>query len=197
MKKNDGRFKKGEHRSPSTEFKPGEHWREPKPFWNRDWLYHEYIELGRSSQEIADQFDCNQNNILYFLDKFDIPRRTISETRSIKHWGQSGKDNPMYGKKGILNPNWKGGLTPFRQYIYTTQDWKKFSKAVRTRDKVCRLCGGSEKLEIHHIDPVSQSPLLIMDIGNAILLCAKCHRKMLGKEKRWKKQLLSLIGKGG
>lgn len=28
----DGRFKKGERRSPATEFKPGEHWRKPQAF---------------------------------------------------------------------------------------------------------------------------------------------------------------------
>ena len=65
--------------------------------------------------QIADEQGCTENNILYFLHKNEIPRRNMLETRKIKYWGSSGDDNPMYNRKGELNPNWKGGivLDPF------------------------------------------------------------------------------------
>ena len=117
----------------------------------------------------------------------------MREIRAANHWGAAGEKNPMHGRRGVLNPNWKGGRAPLRQRIYSSSEWKRFSRAVRKRDQSCRLCESIEKLEIHHIHPFSQAPLLVMFMGNAILLCAACHRKMLGKEKRWARRLLKLI----
>ena len=39
----DTRIKKGQHLSQNTEFKKGQHWRTPKPHWQKDWLFNEYI----------------------------------------------------------------------------------------------------------------------------------------------------------
>jgi hypothetical protein len=179
------------------QFQRGEHWRTPQPYWDRAWLDHEYTAERRSASDIAAQFAITENSILFWLGKHGIPRRSISEIRERKHWGLAGAANPMYGKVGILNPRWKGGLTPARQAIYASSDWKSAARAVRKRDKACRLCGCCKDTEIHHIDPFSQAPLLVMDVGNMILLCGACHRKMRGKENRWKKRLFRLIGERG
>ena len=173
-------------------FRKGEHWRPAQPYWNRDWLFTEYVTKGRSAGNIATEFGVTENNILYWLLKLGIPRRSMKEIRKAKHWGAEGVRNPMYGKRGILNPNWRGGYTPARQAIYASSEWRQFAKAIRKRDKVCRLCGGTTQLEIHHIEPFSLAPLLVMFIGNAILLCNSCHKKTLGKERRWRRRLLSL-----
>jgi hypothetical protein len=175
------------------QFQKGEHWRSRKPYWDREWLRIEYEDKKRSAEEIAAQFKVTGSAILFWLGKHKIVCRNVSQARAIKHWGQSGEKNPMFGKRGVLNPNWNGGLTPYRQSIYARTEWKKLSRDVRKRDKDCRLCGSAEKTEIHHIDPFSQSPLLVLDIGNVILLCRKCHRKLRGKEKQWKRRLLKLI----
>lgn len=188
-----GRFIKGHHYSPKTEFKKGQTRHKPKPYWNRDWLWNEYIIKNKSAQDIAKEMNCTDNNILFWIHKFDIPTRSISETRKVKRWGSFGEKNPMYGKRGILNPHWKGGLTPYRLSIYSSKEWKKLARDLYKRDKVCRLCGEREKLQIHHIEPLSQSPLLILDIGNVILLCQKCHWKLQGKERRWRNKLLKLV----
>lgn len=193
MRNKDGTFQKGKRYSPSTEFKKGEHWRERKPFWQRDWLDNEYTTKKKSANEIASRFGVKDSSIYFWLKKHGIKTRSISETRKIKYWGSVGEKNPMYGKRGILNPQWRGGLTPERQRIYASSEWRSAARAVRKRDKVCRLCGSREKTEIHHVEPFSQSPLLVMDIGNLILLCHTCHVKMIGKEKRWRKKLYSLI----
>lgn len=176
-------------------FKRGEHWRSRKPFWDRDWLVVEYIEKERSASDIGAEFGVRDTAIHFWLKKHKIKTRSTSEARRVKKWGLCGAANGMYGKCGILNPNWRGGHTPLRQEIYAKSEWASFSRSVRKRDKVCRLCESDEKTEIHHIDPFSQAPLLVMDIGNVILLCQRCHRKMRGKEKQWKRMLFQLLEK--
>lgn len=93
-------------------FKKGEHWRKPKPHWEREWLRIEYCEKGRSAGDIAVQAGCTECNIYFWLKKHGIPRRSISEARAKKHWGASGSANPMYGRRGAENPHWRGGVDP-------------------------------------------------------------------------------------
>ena len=194
--KRDTRIKPGQHLSPATEFKPGKHWRPKKPYWDRESLRKEYEEKHQSASEIAKRFGVTENAIFYWLDKHHIPRRAMSDVRRIKHWVAKGKANPMYGKRGILNHNWCGGLTPSRQRIYAKSEMRQAMRDVHKRDRICRLCGSGKNLEIHHIDPFSQSPLLVMDIGNMILLCVPCHKKLRGKERRWRRRLYKLIEGG-
>ena len=103
MNNNNGRFKKGEHRSPSTEFKKGEHWRQHKPYWDKEWLESEYTEKQRSANEIANQFGITESAILFWLRKHNIQTRSMADIRAIKYWGLSGEKNGMYGKTGIKN----------------------------------------------------------------------------------------------
>lgn len=177
MEKNDGRFKKGERRSPATEFKPGEHWRDPKPFWDRDWLVTEYIEKGRSAGDIARDWGITDAAIFFWLSKHGIPRRTVSEARALKKWGLSGEANGMHGKTGEQNPNWRGGIAPERQVFYSSAEWKRAARFVRSRDKgICRRCGidvrGSAAL--HHIIPFA-SVAHRTDPDNLVTLCKPCH----------------------
>jgi hypothetical protein len=192
----DTRIKKGQHLSRATEFQKGQHWRTRKPYWDREWLRVEYEDKKKSAAEIAAQFGITENAILFWLAKHKIPTRTMTEVRAIKHWGCEGEKNPQFGKRGVLNAQWQGGLTPLRQRIYARAEWRQLVRAVYARDKSCRLCGSVDRREIHHIDPFSQSPLLMMDIGNVILLCHDCHKKIRRKEHRWKKKLYQLIERG-
>jgi len=92
MKRNSkGQFIKGQRYSPNTEFKKGEHWRKPKSHWHREWLYNEYITQKRTTSEIAKEMGCIPANIIYWLRKHNIPRRSTAETKAIKHWGLKGK----------------------------------------------------------------------------------------------------------
>jgi transposase-like protein len=193
IRDNKGRFIKGQRYHPATEFKKGECWRERKIFYDKDWLYNEYINRHKPAREIAEENGVTENTILFWLSKHQISTRSMVEIRSIKHWGLCGADNPMYGKCGMESPQWKGGNTPLRQRTYSSIEWKELAKQVRIRDKVCRLCGSKDALQIHHIDPVYQSPLFIIDIDNAILLCAKCHGKLKCKENKWRKKLYKII----
>ena len=140
----------------------------------------EYVINQRSAIEIAEEMGCKENNILYWLKKHDIPRRSMSEIRATKHWGSSGKDNPMYGINGADHPGWKGGVTPERQALYSSEDWKLAARTVRKRDKhTCQRCGWKEgggiAGHVHHIVPFADDVELRTSSDNLILLCPECH----------------------
>ena len=160
-------------------FKKGTHWRSPKPYWDNAWLYTEYIVDKKSAEEIADEQGCSENNILYFLKKHKIKTRTISEARIVKHWGITGEQNGMFGRTGIENPNWKGGICPERQALYASQKWKKTIKKLWKRDKAtCQKCNWMPskhgKLHAHHILGFGAQNLRT-NLRNLVLLCKKCH----------------------
>jgi hypothetical protein len=189
----DGRFVRGHHYNPATEFRKGQHWRSRKPWWQREWLVAEYVDQKKSAARIASEQGCDENNVLYWLKKHRIKTRTMREVRSIKHWGAVGPANPLFGKRGPLSSNWKGGLTPLRQAVYASWAWRKAKRRVHERDVCCRICKSSERLEIHHITPFHKAPERATDASNLILLCMKCHKKIEPKWKEWKIKLLNLI----
>lgn len=188
-----GRFIKGFRYSPATEFKPGQHWRKPQVFRDREWLLQEYVASGRSAGDIAAQFGVKPAAILFWLRKHGIARRSTSQARAIKHWGASGPQNPMYGVRGQKHHNWKGGSTPYRQSVYSTSEWGQFARSIFARDRVCLLCGSTGTRHIHHIVTVAEAPLLVMDERNVMLLCEKCHRRIQGKERRHAKRLFRVL----
>lgn len=189
-----GKFVKGVSNSPATQFKPGQHWRQRKPYWEREWLRCEYEDRGRSAADIAGEFCITEGAILFWLRKHAIPTRSMSSIRKQKHWGAEGQANPMYGKRGAQHPNWKGGLTPVRQRLYSTIEWRRAARRVRDRDRrSCRVCHAKGHTDIHHIIPFRVAPLLAIEEGNLILLCKECHRKADNNWKRWADKLLTLI----
>lgn len=185
MTSNAGRFQKGQH------------WRSPQPWWNAEWLRRQYIDLRKTTSEIAAKFGSSANNIAFWLNRHSIKSRSMAETRAIKRWGVSGSANPMFGRTGQLNPNWRGGLTPFRQALYASQEWKALVRRVSKRDPVCRRCGEHDGLEIHHIDPVWHAPLLALELSNVIRLCSTCHRKIYGRELWWRNRLYRIVEQTG
>jgi hypothetical protein len=188
MNKNDGRFRKGEHRSPSTQFKPGEHWRPKKPYWEKVWLENEYLVKQRSAPDIATDWNVQPSAIEFWLRKHDIPRRSISEARAVKHWGLAGSKNGMFGKTGEGSPNWKGGITPERQTVYRTEEWKDAVRFVWDRDKgQCQRCLKKQpkqyrkSFHIHHRISFDVADLRT-NVDNLVLLCHQCHGWVHGKE---------------
>lgn len=179
MRNNKGQFVKGQRSSPSTEFKPGEHWRKPQAFREKDYLLEEYTKKGRSTGEIAAEFGVTNAAILFWLRKHGIPRRTVSEARELKHWGLKGEQNGMYGRTGEDNPRWRGGCTPERQAFYASREWAAACSAVWARDNAtCQRCGihhsKAVQFHIHHIVSFSVVELRA-EVSNLILLCETCH----------------------
>jgi hypothetical protein len=160
-------------------FMKGTHWRTPKPWWDKDWLVAEYISKGRSAMNIAIEGKCTENNILFWLKKHSIQTRAMHDIRKAKHWGQCGADNPMWNKRGELNPNWRGGVTPERQEFYMSIAWKKACSFVWKRDhNECQRCGlksgNGVPMHIHHIKSFADTEFRAV-VGNLVLLCEVCH----------------------
>lgn len=55
------------------------------PWMNRDWLYHEYVELDKSSQEIADENGCKRPTIQSWLAKLGVKKDVVKRNRKILH----------------------------------------------------------------------------------------------------------------
>lgn len=175
-------------RNSKGQFTKGCHWRTEKPWWERGWLFDQYINCARSASEIAMSGGVTENAILYWLHKHNIQRRNISEARAIKHWGQSGADNPMWNRRGELSPTWLGGITAERQAFYTSEAWKNACRNVWKRDKAtcqrCRLMKDDSPdmpFHIHHIESFSNKDLRAHE-PNLILMCETCHRFIHSKE---------------
>lgn len=154
--------------------------REPKPYWEKKWLIAEYVKKGRSAQEIATEFGCAETNVLYFLAKHAIPKRTVKEVRQVKKWGLSGAANGMYGRCGADNPRWIDGSSPERQTMYARSFWKELAKTVLERDGYkCLRCkcahSGGNKLHAHHIKPWAGNPKSRFLLSNIVTVCQKCH----------------------
>jgi hypothetical protein len=170
-----------DNRNSKGQFLKGTHWREHKPFWEKDWLNNQYSMLGRTAMEIAKEYNCTESNILFWLRKHGIKARDISTIRKKKKWGLCGSDNPMWNKRGNLNPNWKGGIASERQAFYVSRKWKDACSFVWKRDNAtcqrCHLYRGNDlsiHLHIHHIKSFSEKKLRAKP-SNLILLCEACH----------------------
>ena len=190
-----GRIQKGEHLSPATEFKPGQHWRKRKPYWDREWLREKYEDKQRSAADIASEFGVTENAILFWLHKHSIPRRTMSGVRAIKHWGVTGEENPMYGRRGSDNPNWKGGITPDRQALYSSETWAQAVSFVWRRDMAgCRRCSmiqrRGQQYHIHHCVPFEHVEYRT-NANFLILVCKPCHSWIHSKKNTESEWLLT------
>ena len=62
-----------------------------KLYQNKEYLNEEYINLKKTTYEIASNIGCSVETIRRWLKKFDIPIRSKSEAKT-------GKLHPMYGK---------------------------------------------------------------------------------------------------
>jgi len=97
----------------------------------------------------------------------------------------SGKNSHMYGKKGKLSNNWKGGVTPFNKLVRNTFEYKEWRESIYKRDnytcqnKNCKFCNNKRGTELHphHIKLISEFPDLIFDINNGITYCKRFHLK--------------------
>ena len=109
---------------------------------------------------------------------------------SEKHMG---KNNPMFGTKGELAPNWRGGITSFKKIIRNSPQYVDWRDKVFERDgwkcQKCSKIGG--KLQVHHKKSLSLilkeekikcfSDILpesqLWDVENGHTLCIPCHKE--------------------
>lgn len=73
--------------------------------------------------------------------------------------------------------------------------WAKVRKEYLKKNKMCAVCGGKKKLNVHHIQPFHLFPDLELDVQNLITLCEasgrECHLQFghLGSYKSWNKDI--------
>lgn len=156
----------------------------PKGFHipNKEWFEKAYLVEGETFETIGEILGFKGSRIRKWIVRHGIPIRSRSEA----------------SPRGEKNHWWKGGISTARGKVSRSPQWVKAMKQVKTRDRnLCRLChskGIIKKGEhIHHIDRFVEAFLLSCDPGNLILLCKDCHRKVTGRENRWKRRLFTLI----
>lgn len=89
----------------------------------------------------------------------------------------------MKGRRGANHHGWLGGLTPERQAVAASDEWKAAVKFVWIRSNaLCERCGkdhrtidrNEESFDIHHIISFQYRPARC-DVTNLVLLCENCH----------------------
>lgn len=178
-------------RNDKGQFIKGAHYRDFRPYWDKDFMYDLYVNQKKSSCDIASMYGVTAGNIQYWLRKHNITRRNSSEARKVKYWCMSGEKNPMYGKFGDKNPNYKGGVAPERQKTYARFEWKELAKKVKKRaNGHCERCGCEcNRLHIHHIKQLKNGNSIVCKENEIIVLCPKCHGYIHSK-KNTNKELL-------
>jgi len=136
-------------------------------------------------EDIADIYHCSIHPINDILKKYKVKRK---QSESLK--------GRLVGNK---NPNWKGGITKYDEYTknikgfkYRMRAWS--GKILERDDFSCKMCGGDEKLEAHHIIPVRElNPVDLFNINNGITICRRCHMKIHLREKEYAEQFKKMI----
>jgi hypothetical protein len=152
-KPNSGRFKKGEHRNPDTEFKKGIH---PDNVWVKG--------IGYTGER-------------NFYTDAEWRRK-----QSLSHKGQHSSPETEIKRGQRLSPGTEfkestpGGVSTEEMLIRNSPDYRQWRKEVYTRDNfTCQRCGSRGRLESHHIKSFAEFPELRFDVDNGITYCLACH----------------------
>ena len=182
---------------------------------NKEELYELYVIQRKSANEIADMVKRNPKRVWEWLKEYNIetrPRGTDygqnfkkgDESKFKGHHHTMEIRNKIRGLRlkdghvpylingvhwlkstGRKPANFKGGVTPLRQNIYNSIEWKECVKYVwKKYNATCELCGLNYKdvdrrhvkFHIHHLYAFADYPELRTEKDNLILLCDKCHR---------------------
>lgn len=180
--------------------------------FTKEWLFEQYVTKGKDANTIAREVGRDGKSVWNWLSLYKIPTRPRghdtshllkngSTWKGRKHSEESkekiraaaladgrlpwGKGNDPYwkGVTGKNHPSYKGGLTPERQAVYSSQEWVDAVKKVWARDNAtCQCCGKHHNTEknrgnfhIHHI-VTFQFKELQTEPSNLVLLCKECHK---------------------
>lgn len=179
---------------------------------SRDWLYQKYVTEGLDCTVIGKLVGRDPKSVWCWLRDYGIETRKRGTTGNGFKVGQvspfaghthtpevreavrqkrlaDGRvpylrngQHHLKGKRGAETPNWKGGVTPERQAVYGSTEWKKAVKAVWKRDNAtCQRCGKHHNtaanrgtFDIHHIVGFEVAELRC-EPSNLVLLCETCH----------------------
>jgi len=101
------------------------------------------------------------NSIIYWMNKYQIPRRTNIQSHHTEHYTQE------HSHKGFRFQEGNQYSSKFKKIQY--QKTKEIMS-----DPFCHICGKQEcSLIIHHMDMDKTNN----EFDNLIILCQSCHRK--------------------
>lgn len=92
-------------------------------------------------------------------------RADVRAKISAHHADISGKNNPMYGKRGKDAPSYIDGRSSFEVVTYIGV------LLASGRERKCELCGSSEKVHVHHKDGNHKNN----NLSNLMFVCPRCH----------------------
>lgn len=148
---------------------------------SKEWVYRQYITLGKPSTQIAREIGASVGVVISWLHKHGIPTRPAGGSLKGKKMSYEGRCRMSVARRGKYtgedNPNWKGGYvdpTYAERRCYKARLWRE---AVKNRDgHKCVKCGAEKvKLHTHHIKPWRDHPEGRFDVSNGITLCVPCH----------------------
>jgi hypothetical protein len=158
-----------------------------------------YEKQMKPLEKIANIVGCNNRVIRYYMTKYGIRTRTLSESRM-------GKLNPNFGKSAIEirgernmngknNPNWRGG-TSFEPYC------EKWTTGLKERIRAffeyrCIICGkhqneNKRKLCCHHVEYNKKACCDGKPVHFAAL-CDNHHAMTNGDRERWEYMIHYII----
>ena len=117
--------------------------------------------------------------------------------KSCRYCGRTHQSGQVCKLKPLPKPRRKAGTKEVR--FRNTNAWKRKRSEILERDyHLCKHCASLgrvtyEKLEVHHIAPLSERYDLRLEEGNLIALCSGCHYKADGGE--IPRSLLRKLGK--
>lgn len=101
-----------------------------------------------------------------------------TDTRKKRSVSLMGNKNSLGKNTGILNNNWKGGITTENQKVRSSFEYKEWRTSVFKRDGYkCKMLNDdcTHEIHAHHILRFSEYPELRFDINNGITLCRNHH----------------------
>ena len=191
-----------------------------------EWLRHAYLVDGKDCTQISMIVGRDPKSVWNWLKQCGIETRkrgttgnwvhSIGKPRTLTEEGRKilsekarearikdGRIPSMIDGKHWLHvtgrkpASWKGGISPERQSLYASLEWREAVKATWSKyDAKCGRCGldcrGIDNRKgafaIHHIDSFMIADRRC-DHDNLILLCTPCH-KWVHSKKNEKKELL-------
>jgi 5-methylcytosine-specific restriction endonuclease McrA len=142
----------------------------PSELDDPEWLTHQYVEMVRPVKDIAAGCRVHPRTVVSQLRKHGIVVRTQAETLRLRAT-----------VAGENNPAWRGGVTPERQRLYKTPEWRSLVQSIFMRDgfRCVRCAAGQDhsehSLHAHHVATWAEAPALRSEPTNLVTLCRKCH----------------------
>lgn len=149
---------------------------------DREWLYHNYIELNRQRKDIAAEIGCCESIVNKAFRKWGIRKEKSKYPNRQPGGGRGWYDVSEEGRARIIaahsGPNsnwWKPDRSTIGEVRSRDEARKKLEEERKNGD--CAFCGTNASkcsfgaLHVHHLDgnPHNNSE------ENLILLCPKCH----------------------